>query len=157
MTEKDVEKLRQLSVSRSEPFQQVTRARVLLGYHQGQRKSHTARSTGVSRPTVDLCIMKASCAGVEVALRDLPRAAKPHEITADDKAWVISLACSKHTDFGYAVERWTRSQLAQHIRKNAEVNGHSSLRRAGKVTVQRILKEHELQPHKTARKSDQCG
>ena len=99
---------------------------------------------------MDVCIIKALCAGVEVALRDLPRAAKPHEITADDKACVISVACSKPTDFGYAAERWTRSQLAQHIRKNAEVNGHSSLRRAGKVTVQRILKEHELQPHKTS-------
>ena len=33
LTEKDIEKLRQLSVSRSESFQQVTRARILLGYH----------------------------------------------------------------------------------------------------------------------------
>lgn len=150
LTEKDMEKLRQLSVSRTEPYNQVTRAKILLGYHDGQRKSDIALRNGVSRPTVDLCIMKALRAGVEVAIRDLPRAAKRHQITADDKAWVTSLACSKPTDFGYAAERWTRSQLAQHVRKNAEASGHPSLQKAGKATVQRILKEHKLQPHKTS-------
>lgn len=150
LTEKDVEKLRQLSVSRSEPYNRVTRAKILLDYHQGQRKSDIARRNGVSRPTVDLCVMKAMFGGVELAIRDLARAARPNEITADDKAWVTSLACSKPTDFGYAAERWTRNQLAQHVRRSAEASGHPSLRKAAKATVQRILKENMLQPHKTS-------
>ncbi len=97
---------------------------------------------------MDLCIKKALCAGAEVAIRDLRRPGRPNIITADDKAWLISVACSQPTDCGYAAETWTHSQLPKHVRKNAEALGHPALRRAGKVTVQRILKEHE--PHKTS-------
>jgi transposase len=99
---------------------------------------------------VDLCIKKALCGGVQVAIRDLPRAGRTPQITADDKTWVVSFACAKPTDYGYAAERWTHSQLAQHVRKNAEASEHSSLGQACKATVHRILKEHELKPHKTS-------
>jgi len=50
----DMEKLLQLSVSRTEPYDQVTRAKILLAYHAGESKSAIARRIGVSRPTVHL-------------------------------------------------------------------------------------------------------
>ena len=146
---KEIERLEQLSVSRSEPYDCVTRARVLLAYCAGDRKSAIARRMGVSRPTVDLCIKKALCGGIDVALKDLPRSGRTNVITAEDKTWVVSLACSKPTDHGYASEKWTLKQLAKHVRTRAQVTGHPSLDRAGKATVQRILKENELKPHKT--------
>jgi transposase len=150
MTAEETEKLQQLSASRTAPYDQVTRARILLAYEAGESKSSLARRIGVSRPTVDLCISKALCAGVEVAIRDLRRSGRPNIITADDKAWLVSVACSKPTDYGYAAETWTHSHLAKHVRKNAEASGHQALRKAGKVTVQRILKEHDIRPHKTS-------
>ena len=128
----------------------MTRARILLAYHEGWRKSAIALNNGISRPTVDLCIHKAICGGIEIALRDLPRLGRTSEITADDKTWVVSVACTKPTDHGYAAETWTRSKLAEHVRKNAEARGHASLRRAAKATVHRILKENEINPDKTA-------
>jgi len=143
-------KLKRLSVSRTEPYDQVTRAKILLDYYEGESKSAIARSLGVTRPTINLCINKALCAGVEVAVRDLKRRGRPNIITADDKAWLVSVACSKPTDYGYAAERWTHSHLAKHVRKTAETSGHPSLRKAGKATVQRILKEHDIRPHKTS-------
>nr|MDQ3622410.1 IS630 family transposase [Verrucomicrobiota bacterium] len=61
---------------------------------------------------------------------------------------VVHLACTKPKELGYAAELWTRSALAAHVRKNAQTAGHPSLRRAAKSTVQRILAEQALQPHK---------
>ena len=66
----------------------------------------------------------------------------------DAKAWVVHLACSKPKDLGYAAELWTRSALARHVRREAAAAGFPALARAGKATVQRILKAQELQPHK---------
>ena len=99
---------------------------------------------------MDLCIRKAFLGGVKVAIRDLKRSGRPNIITADDKAWVISLACAKPTDYGYAAEKWTHSQLAKYVRESAETSRHPALRKAVKATVQRILKEHEIKPHKTS-------
>jgi transposase len=109
-----------------------------------------SRRIGVSRPTVDLSINKALSGGARVALRDLKRSRRPNIITADDKAWVISLACAKPVDYGYAAEKWTHSQLAKHVRGCAEASGHPALCKSVKATVQRILKEHEIKPHKTS-------
>lgn len=150
LVKEDVDKLQQLSVSRTEPYDQVTRAKVLLAYHSGESKISISKRLGVSRPTVHLCIAKAQYAGVQVAIRDLKRSGRPNLITADDKAWLVSLACSKPTDFGYASEKWTYSQLANHVRKTAQDSGHSALGKACKATVQRILKEHDIRPHKTS-------
>jgi len=69
-------------------------------------------------------------------------------ITDDAKAWVVHLACSKPKDLGYAAELWTRSALAQHVRKHALSEGYPALAKAGKATVQRILAGQTLQPHK---------
>ena len=150
LSDEDMETLQQLSVSRTEPYDRVTRAKILLAYHVGESKSAISRRIGVSRPTVLLCINKALCAGIQVAIRDLRRPGRPNVITADDKAWLVSIACSKPTDWGYAAESWTRSQLSKHVRKTAEAAGHPSLRKAGKATVQRILKEHDVRPHKSS-------
>jgi transposase len=150
LSDEDMETLQQLSVSRTEPYDQVTRARILLAYHEGESKSSISRRIGVSRPTVLLCIDKALCAGIQVAIRDLMRPGRPNVITADDKVWLVSIACSKPTDYDYASESWTRSQLSKHVRKTAEAAGHPSLRKAGKATVQRILKEHDVRPHKSS-------
>ena len=64
------------------------------------------------------------------------------------KAWVVHLACTKPKDLGYAAELWTRQSLAAHVRRHAKANGHPHLARAVKATVQRILDEEHLQPHK---------
>jgi hypothetical protein len=86
--------------------------------------------------------------GPEAALRDLPHGKQERTITPEDKAWVVHLACTKPKELGYAAELWTRRTLAEHIRKVAPGSGHPGLARAGKATVQRILDEQELKPHK---------
>ena len=43
----------------------------------------------------------------QASLDDLPRQGKPATIPADAKAWVLSLACQKPKELGYAAETWT--------------------------------------------------
>lgn len=86
--------------------------------------------------------------GLEASLKDAFHRPKEPVIGPADKAWVIHLACTKPKDLGYAAELWTRKALAAHVREQAETSGHPSLARAVKSTVQRILDEHQLQPHK---------
>lgn len=54
------------------------------------------------------------------ALSDDNRTGRPSEITDDAKAWVISIACQKPYDLGYAAEVWTLSKLHGHIQKYAD-------------------------------------
>src|SRR5207244_871483 len=56
--------------------------------------------------------------------------------------------CTKPKELGYAAELWTRQSLALHVRQQAQAAGHPSLAQAAKATVQRILEEQHLQPHK---------
>ena len=80
---------------------------------------------------MDLCIRKAFLGGVKVAIRDLKRSGRPNIITADDKAWVISLACAKPTDYGYAAEKWTH--MARSFLRSIRVQSKDEL-------IQRLYK-----------------
>jgi transposase len=86
--------------------------------------------------------------GVEAGLKDSFHRPKEPVIVQADKAWVVHLACTKPKDLGYAAELWTRQALAAHVRQHAPAAGHPSLARAAKSTVQKILAEQHLQPHK---------
>jgi hypothetical protein len=104
----------------------------------------------VSRATVYKWIDNALAMGIEEGLQDKYHRPKVPVITEEDKAWVINLACSKPTEYGYAAEIWSRKALANHVRKHAIESGHASLQKAAKPTIQRILAEHPLHPHKIA-------
>ena len=143
-----LQKLTQLAQSRSMPHREVQRARMLCHYHNGRTFTEIATLVRTTRRLVYECIDRALAMGTEAALRDLPHGKQEHTITPEDKAWAVHLACTKPKELGYAAELWTRRTLAGHIRKVAEASGHPGLARAGKATVQRILDEQELKPHK---------
>jgi transposase len=149
LEQKDFEFLKNLAASRTEPYSKVKRARMLLAYAGGESISSIARNEKTSRPSVERCVDKALSGGIMTALRDLARSGRPPEITDEDKAWVLDLACSKPSDHGYAAERWTISRLAGHIRKHAKGGGHPSLVKTGKSGLHNILSKAEIKPHKT--------
>lgn len=140
--------LEQTAQSRTRPQREVQRAQILLRYASGQNVTTVSRTLGASRVAVYKWIDRALAVGPETALRDKYHRPKEPLITEEAKAWVVSLACTKPKDHGYAAEIWSHRQLAQHVRENALAQGHPSLRRAAKATVQRILKNQPLQPHK---------
>ncbi|MDZ7290696.1 MAG: IS630 family transposase, partial [candidate division KSB1 bacterium] len=103
----EVEKLNKIVHSRTESLARIERAKMLLAYNQNQTISGIAAQLKTNRPKVERCISKALDCGVEVALNDLPRKGKTPTITPEAKAWVVSIACQKPKDLGYAAELWT--------------------------------------------------
>ena len=148
LTSVQVQKLTLLAHSRTAPQREVQRARMLCHYHEGLTFTEIAALAHTTRRLVYECIDRALAMGPEAALHDLPHGKQEHTILAEDKAWVVHLACTKPKELGYAAELWTRRTLAEHIRKVAESSGHPGLVHAGKATVQRMLDEQELKPHK---------
>ena len=148
LTLEEEQLLETLRTSRAAPVREVERARILLEYHAGNGPSTIQRALNISRVTIYHCLHKALEMGVEAGLKDAFHRPKEPVITAADKAWVVHLACTKPKDLGYAAELWTRKALAGHVRQQAQGAGHPSLTRAVKATVQRILDEQQLQPHK---------
>jgi transposase len=134
--------------SRTAAVRDVQRAQILLRYHAGETVSQIARALRITRKSALKWIDKALQMGVKAGMKDTPHKPREAVITDDAKAWVVHLACSKPKDLGYAAELWTRSALARHVRGEAAAAGFPVLAKAGKATVQRILKAQELQPHK---------
>jgi len=148
LKDEQLQELNRISRTRIAPAQEIQRAKILLSYYENPNISEVARKIGVTRDTVYKCVDKALEMGVESALKDLYHRPKEPTITMEAKAWLVNIACSKPKDFGMAAELWTQKALADYARKHAEKAGHPSLNRAGKATVNRILKNQVLQPHK---------
>lgn len=79
----------------------------------------------MNRKSVMLCINKYLEGGVENALFDVPGCGRNAEITDDEKAWIINIACRKPVNLGYSAEVWTCVLLTKHINKFAEEAGHT--------------------------------
>lgn len=148
VTSEQLQQLAQLAHSRTAPHREVQRARMLCHYQAGRSFTEIAGLVHTTRRLVYECVDRALAMGIPAALRDLPHGKQEHTILPEDKAWVVHLACTQPKELGYAAELWTRRTLAEHVRKVASPSGHPGLARAGKATVQRILDEEELQPHK---------
>jgi len=148
LKEDQLQELTRIARTRTSPAQEIQRAKILLSYYENPTISHVAQKVGVVRDTVYKCIDKALEMGVESALKDLYHCPKEPAITMEAKAWFVNIACSKPKDLGMAAELWTQKALADYARKHALKAGHPSLNRAGKATVNRILKNQTLQPHK---------
>lgn len=126
--------------------QTVNRARILLLKADGCSINDIADKVGINRKSVMLCLNKYAEGGVENALFDAPGRGRNAEITDDEKAWIINIACQKPIDFGYAAETWTYAKLTSHINKNAEAAGYARLSTIHKSTVHSILDEAEIKP-----------
>jgi transposase len=148
LTAEEKQHLEALRASRSASVRAVERAQILWHHHAGMNPSAIQRALHVSRVTIYNCLHKALGMGVQAGLQDAFHRPKEPVISSADKAWVAHLACTKPKEFGYAAELWTRRALAAHVRAHARSAGHPSLVRAAKSTVQKILAEQHLQPHK---------
>jgi len=150
LTKEQQAELQKTVQSRKAPIREVQRANILLRYSQGIPITEIEKMTHVSRPTIYKWMEKALAMGMEEGLKDKYHRPKEPVITEEAKAWVISLACQKPKDLGYAAEVWSRRALAEHARKHGPELGHDCLKKACKATIQRILSEHPIRPHKVA-------
>ena len=89
--DEDVTKLMVIARSRTEPAIRVERARMLLAYRADPSFFGVGRLLGVHHQTVQRCIERAAAFGPLAALDDSARPGKMATITAEAKAWLVSL------------------------------------------------------------------
>lgn len=148
LTNDEVTYLQSLIRQRTIQAQVVDRAKVLLYKAQGATNSDIAERLDVNINTVKLCLSKFKEGGVQRALFDDKRKGRPVEITDDAVAWIISIACQRPADLGYAQELWTLKNLHQYIQNHAEEAGYTRLTTITKPMIQKILKRSEIRPFK---------
>jgi transposase len=146
--EEDLAQLEAIARSRTAPASWVERALILLAYRSDPSTYAVGEAVGVTHQTVKRCVDRAVRLGVMAALDDSPRPGKAPAITADAKAWLVSLACQKAKDLGYPHELWTTRLLARHAREHAEAEGHPCMANIAQGTVCKILARNDVKPHK---------
>ena len=148
LSNEEREYLERQTRARTIQAQTVTRARILLLCADSVSIDAIADKVGINRCSVMLCLKKFREGGIENALFDAPGRGRNAEITDEEKAWIINIACQKPIDFGYAAETWTYAKLTSHINKTAEAAGYTRLSTIHKSTVHTILDEADIKPHK---------
>ena len=146
LTSEDREYLETQTRARTIQAQTVNRARILLLKADGYSIDDIADKVGINRKSVMLCLKKFADGGVENALFDAPGRGRNAEITDEEKAWIINIACQKPKDLGYSAETWTYAKLTSHINKNAEAAGYTRLSTIHKSTVHTILDAVDIKP-----------
>ena len=73
--------------------QTVNRARILLLKADGCSVEEIADKVGLNRKSVMLCISQDNDGGEENALDDAPGRGRNAEITDEEKAWIMNIAC----------------------------------------------------------------
>ena len=146
--DEDLARLMSIARSRTEAASRVERARMLLSYRDDPSFFAVGRALGVHHQTVQRCVERAVAYGALEALDDRPRPGKEPTITAEAKAWLVSLACRKAKELGYPHELWTTRLLAHHAREHGPQAGHECLANLVQGTVCKILDRHEVKPHK---------
>ena len=145
---KDLKELEILSRSRTEPANRIQRATILLKYAMGEKITSIARQLNTTRPLVYRTIDKALAFGALQSLDDIQRSGRSRAIDDNAKNWILSTACQKPTELGYAAETWTYTQLVAHIQKHATTLGHHCLEKISRSKLHDILTEGEIKPHK---------
>ena len=93
---------------------------------------------------------------MENVLFDAPDSGRNAEITEDEKAWIINIACQKSVGFGYAAKTWTYAKLMSHINKNAKAAGYTRLSTIHKSTIHNIWEEAEIKPFRNKYYCENC-
>ena len=148
LSESDKKYLETLLRSRTEQAQIVQRARVLLLRAEGTALSDIAEKVGININSVRLCLEKYKEGGVDNALVDAPGRGRNPEITDEEKAWILSIACQRPYDVGIPAELWTQARLTSYLNEKAEESGYIRLSTISKSSVQKILEEAEIKPHR---------
>lgn len=148
LTDNDREFFESLVRARTTQAQVVQRAKIILLKAGGLSIDSIADKLDINRKSVMLCLNKFEAGGTEAAIYDAPGRGRNPEITDDEKAWVISVACRKPHEFGYAAETWRYSQFTACINENAESAGYARLSTISRSSVVNILNAVEIKPHK---------
>ena len=126
------------------------RAQILLKKAENKSSTVVAGEIGVNRHTVELWCQKYRNRDADQTILDILSVSEGRgrkaEITGEAKTWLISIACMKPKDLGYAAETWTTSSLTKHINKVAKEAGFDRLSTITESGVYRILDKANIKP-----------
>ena len=148
LTNEEKSVLNKLIRTRTTQVQTAQRARILLLKSDGISIDEIAEKVGINRKSVMLCLEKYRNGGIENAISDAPGRGRNPEITDEEKAWIINIACQLPYELGYSAETWTLTKLTKHINAHAEKAGYLRLSTIGRTTIQQILDKAEIKPHR---------
>ena len=137
-----------LARSRTAPAHHVERSAIILHLADRRSASETAAALGIDRQRVTRCARRVAAVGPLEAINDLPRSGRPPDITEAARAWLIGEACAKPKERGYPHELWTLRLLAAHARCHGPIAGHTCLAQLAPSTVDDILNNQPVKPHK---------
>ena len=142
--------LEKLAKSGMTPVLSAQRAKILLLKEQGKSSSDIAGELNISRHTVELWVKKYRSRTPKDSLEDLLSVSegrgRKEQITGEARTWLISIACMKPKDLGYAAEVWTTSSLTKHIRTHAREAGYERLCTITESGVYKILDKSNIKP-----------
>ncbi len=146
----DKSELEKLVKSGMTPVIISQRAKILLSKAENKSCSEIASELGVNRHTVELWCQKYRNRTDEQTILDILSVSKgrgrKEEITGEAKTWLISIACMKPKDLGYAAETWTTSALTKHVNLVAKDAGYERLSTITESGVYRILDKANIKP-----------
>jgi len=146
----DKTELEKLVKSGMTPVSISQRANILLKKADNMSSIAIAEELGINRHTVELWVQKYRNRTDDQDLMTLLNVSdgrgRKEEITGEAKTWLISIACMKPKDLGYAAETWTTSALTKHINKVAKDAGYERLSTITEASVFRILDKANIKP-----------
>ena len=131
LNKEDRSQLEQMLRSKTIESRTKERARIIMLWYEGKNYDQTKAICNIHREAIAKWRMRFHTFGLE-GLQDAPRSGAPKRIKETQKNKVIQLACSKPKG-GYS--NWSQQRIG-------EQTGMSQSK------VHKILKEHELKPHK---------
>lgn len=151
--------LNRFASSRTMPACIIQRARIILLSAQGKRNNEIAQEVGLHINNVGkwrtrfikemerLCTIETEDSAkleeeLTLVLRDRPRAGAKPIYTADQRAFIITIACQNPVEHGYELSHWSLSSLRLAVISKGIVNDISV------ASISRILKENAIQPHR---------
>lgn len=150
LQENDKKELEKLVKSGMTPVVIGRRAKILLLKAEGKSSTEIAEEVNVHRHTVELWCQKYRNRTDEQTLKDVIGVAKgrgrKEEITGEAKTWLLSVACMKPKDLGYAAETWTTSALTKHVNTKAKEAGFDRLATVTESAVFKILSKANIKP-----------
>ena len=146
MTEQEKETLIKLIAKHKTSQAKALRARIILQFNEGKTKSAIAKALGVVYNTVLRWTKRwknNSEIDAEERLEDLPRRGCPDKFSPEQICKIIATCCEDPAEYGRPITHWTQRELVDEVIKQKIVESIST------SEVGRILKENDLQPHRS--------
>lgn len=135
LTEKELKYLNDFTRKGQRSARMMTRARILLLVHNGEKETVIARLLNISRATVSNIKKRYRMEGLENALGEKPRPGQPKKYNEKHEVEIIATACTSPPK---GRKRWSLVLLTEELKKKKD------FKTINRESVRLILKKTKL-------------